>query len=79
MSKPLSVPPPGFDDLSIDDQIDYLHSLWDRIRTVGDTTPVPSWHLEIVRKRAAELESDPGRAMPWEQARAEIGERLTDG
>jgi pimeloyl-ACP methyl ester carboxylesterase len=38
MAKPVPLPPPGFDDLSIDEKIDYLQSLWDRIapRAPGD-------------------------------------------
>ena len=31
MPKPVPLPPPGFDDLSVDEKIDYLQSLWDRI------------------------------------------------
>ena len=31
MLKPVPLPPPGFDDLSVDEKIDYLQSLWDRI------------------------------------------------
>jgi hypothetical protein len=33
MPQALPVPPPGFDPLSIDDPIDYVQSLWDRIET----------------------------------------------
>jgi hypothetical protein len=29
MAVPL--PPPGFDDLSVDEKLDYLQSLWERI------------------------------------------------
>ena len=76
MSKPLPNPPPGFDDLSVEDQIEYLQSLWDRITTAADKVPVPAWHAEIIRKRVAELEADPGSAIPWEQAREEVVRRL---
>ena len=31
MSKIVPIPPPGFDDLSVDEQIDFVQSLWDRI------------------------------------------------
>jgi hypothetical protein len=31
MGQPLTVPPPGFDDLPVEDQIDYVQALWDRI------------------------------------------------
>ena len=76
MSKPLPNPPPGFDDLSVDEQIEYLQSLWDRVTVAADTVPVPAWHAEIIRKRVAELEADPDSAIPWDQAREEIVRRL---
>lgn len=31
MSKKVPTPPPGFDDLPVDEQIDFVQSLWDRI------------------------------------------------
>lgn len=76
MSAPLPNPPPGFDDLNVDEQIDYLQSLWDRVAAAADRAPVPAWHTEIIRKRVAELESDPGSAVPWDKAREEIASRL---
>lgn len=77
MSTPLPDPPPGFDDLSVDDQIDYLQSLWDRVAAAADKVPVPAWHSEIIRKRLAELESDPDSAVPWDKAKEEITSRLS--
>jgi hypothetical protein len=32
MAKPVPLPPPGFDDLSVDEKIDYVQSLWDESR-----------------------------------------------
>ena len=76
MSRPLPNPPPGFDDLSVDEQIEYLQSLWDRVTAAAAKVPVPAWHTEIIRKRVAELEADPDSAVPWDQAREEIVRRL---
>lgn len=30
MTNPVPLPPPGFDALSVDEQIEYVQSLWDR-------------------------------------------------
>ena len=79
MSRPLPNPPPGFDKLSVDEQIEYLQSLWDRITAAADEVPVPAWHTEIIRKRAAELDANPDSAVPWDQARQEIIRRLAKG
>jgi hypothetical protein len=40
---------PGFDDLSVEEKIDYLHSLWDRIAATPETVPVSEWHLDRSR------------------------------
>ena len=48
---PVSFPPPGFDDLSVDEKIDYLQSLWDRIAATPVTIPVSGWHREIIDER----------------------------
>jgi hypothetical protein len=31
MANPVPLPPPGFDDLTVDEQISHVQSLWDRI------------------------------------------------
>ena len=50
MPKPV-MPPPGFDELSVEEQIEYLQSLWDRIAASPEQVPVPDWHLEILDQR----------------------------
>jgi hypothetical protein len=48
-------PPPGFDDLSVDEKLDYLQSLWERTAAAAATIPVPDWHHEVVRERLDDL------------------------
>jgi putative addiction module component (TIGR02574 family) len=60
MPTPVPLPPPGFDELSIDEKIDYLQSLWDRIAATPQTIPVPDWHREILAERLKDLEEDAG-------------------
>jgi hypothetical protein len=57
MPKPVPLPPPGFDDLSVDEKIDYLQSLWDRIAAMPETIPVPHWHHEIIDERLKDLKA----------------------
>ena len=40
MTNPVPLPPPGFDDLSIDEQIEYVQSFWDLIAATPKQVPV---------------------------------------
>lgn len=76
MAKPLPVPPPGFDDLSVEEKVDYVQSLWDRIVVHPDDVPVPDWHRRIVNERLAAHRADPGAVVPWEDVRTELLDKL---
>ena len=55
--KPVAIPPAGFDDLSVKEQIDYVQSLWDRI--------VTTFHgIEELRERLTDCEANPEQ--PWQ-------------
>jgi putative addiction module component (TIGR02574 family) len=66
MPKPVSLPPPGFDELSVDEKIDYLQSLWDWIAATPESIPVPDWHREILDERLKDLEADLGAGDSWD-------------
>ena len=72
MSHALQVPPPGFEDLSVEEQIEYIHSLWEVLAARPDRVPVPQWHREILDERLVEFERDPEEGSPWEELRAEL-------
>jgi putative addiction module component (TIGR02574 family) len=76
MPRALPLPPPGFDDLSVDEKLDYVQSLWDRIVTAPEKLPVPDWHQRIITERLEAHRTDPGAARPWEEARNEITGKL---
>lgn len=56
--------PPGFSELSVAEQIDYVLTLWERIGDNLEGIPVPDWHLEIVRERRAAYHRNPENATP---------------
>ena len=64
-SNSVPLPPPGFDDLSVDEKIDYLQSLWDRIAATPAAIPVPEWHHEILEQRVNDLDANPGSGETW--------------
>jgi putative addiction module component (TIGR02574 family) len=70
MSDHVRTPPPGFDELPVEDQIEYVQSLWDRIAAHPDRVPVPEWHLHELRRRERADES--AEASTWEEVRERI-------
>ncbi len=78
MSKPISSPPPGFDELTVDERIDFVQSLWDRIAATPEQVPVPEWHRRIIRERLASYRTNPDAGRSWADARAEITDKLRD-
>ena len=78
MGEAVPNPPPGFDGLSPDEQIEYVQALWDRIAASLDRVRVPDWHVRIVRERLASYVADPGAGRSWEQVQADIRAKLGD-
>ena len=78
MAANFPLPPPGFDDLATDDQIDYVQQLWDRIAARPDQVPVPDWHRQVIRQRLAEQQTESAEARPWDEVRDEIQGKLKD-
>ena len=72
MAQPLQVPPPGFDDLSADEQIDYVQTLWDRIASSETKLPIPDWHREVLGERLADLDANPNAGRPWDEVEADL-------
>ena len=63
MPTPNPLPPPGFDDLSTDEKIDYLALLWDRITT--PTATIDSGTEKAIAERVRDLDSDPDSGDPF--------------
>ncbi len=72
MSQTIPLPPPGFDALSVEEQIDYLQSLWDRIAARPEEVPVPDWHRQILSERMAAYDANPSEGKPWEEFEEEL-------
>lgn len=79
MQSMLMCPPVGFDDLSIEEQIDYVQSLWERIVMKNDreSVPVPAWHRRVLEARLTEFEANPEAGRPWEEVEADLLEGLS--
>jgi putative addiction module component (TIGR02574 family) len=68
----LPVPPPGFDDLTPEDKVRYVGSLWDRIVADQDRLPISEAQRALVRERLAAHAANPATARPWSDVRREI-------
>ena len=78
MKHPLPIPPPGFDDLDVGQQIEYVQALWDRIAANAVAVPVPEWHREILDERLADLEAHPEASRPWDEVKARLLRSVRD-
>lgn len=77
MGTPLTVPPPGFDDLSVEEQVDYVHALWERVAASANRLPLPEWQRELLEERLEDMERNPDDSVPWEEVREELQAKLT--
>jgi hypothetical protein len=59
MTPPVPFPPPGLDDLSVDEKLEYLELVWNRVATTPEALAVPDWHREVISERLRDFESNP--------------------
>jgi putative addiction module component (TIGR02574 family) len=78
MSKIRPTPPLGFDDLPVDEQIDFVQSLWDRIAATSEQVPVPEWHRQIIREGLVAYNANPSAGRLWTDVRTDIDRKLRD-
>ena len=69
------LPPPGFDRLPVDEQVDYVQSLWDSIAATVDQVPLHEWQQALLSERLAAHQQAPDEARPWR----EVIERVQAG
>lgn len=77
MVKTMPIPPPGFDELSAEEKLDYVQSLWDRIAASPEEVPVPEWHKQIISERLAAYRANPDEGRTWEQVQESIQHKLS--
>lgn len=76
MGSPVPIPPPGFEDLSVDEKIEYVQSLWDHIASDVETVPLTDWQKQLLDERLQDFEQNPDSGVPWSQVRAGILRKL---
>jgi putative addiction module component (TIGR02574 family) len=78
MPHSLPLPPPGFDDLPVDEQIDYVQSLWDHIAASVEQVPLHEWQQAILEERLAAHRRAPQESRPSEEVIERLQGRLRD-
>ncbi len=76
MAHAVPIPPPGFEDLSVDEQVEYVQSLWERISARPGDVAVPEWHRAEIRERLAQLDANPQVGRLWSEVRDELLRKL---
>ncbi len=80
MKPALKTPPPGFDEMSTNDQLDYVAALWARMLAVKETLPVPDWHRQVVAERVAEYRAgEAGDGREWNEVQKDPESQASPG
>ncbi len=74
MSQALPIPPPGFDGLSIEEQIEYVEALWDHIAARPERVQIPQWHREVLAERLAKYRSGVDGEKTWDEFEQDLTE-----
>jgi putative addiction module component (TIGR02574 family) len=78
MAQPLTLPPPGFEALTLDEKIEYLEELWDSLAHEPVSLPIPEWHRDLARERMAFYRDNPKAVREWSEVRDEILTHLSE-
>ena len=61
-----------FDALPLEEQLDVVQTLWERIARKPEALPTPEWHLQIVRERLAAHRDGLEESLDWTELREEL-------
>ena len=76
MARPVPMPPPGFDDLSSEEKVGYVQSLWDLISADQSEILVPEWHRSELKRRLREREGSDADSRIWNEVQSELRQNL---
>ena len=70
MTSKVPFPPPGFDELSADEQIEYVNKLGDRIPALPDDISDPD--IAFIEERMAYYEKNGMEEISWDELKKEL-------
>ena len=68
-------PPPGFEELTPREKVQYIAALWDRVVDKQDDLPLSSWQRELAHARLTARQVDTA-TLAWSQVRSELESKL---
>ena len=72
MSSQLPFPPPGFDGLPPEEQLDYIEGLLNYVSSGKRYADIPDCHREILEERLAYYRENGFVGTPWEEFQEEL-------
>jgi putative addiction module component (TIGR02574 family) len=72
MSTQIPIPPPGFDGLSVEEQIAYVEELLDYVKAHPGYVKIPEWHMEILLERMNRYRAAGFEGKTWEELEKEL-------
>jgi putative addiction module component (TIGR02574 family) len=68
VGQPLQNPPPGFDELTVEEKLAYVRQLWARVLSSEEVGLSDAQEAELKRRVAAHR-AEPSAAVPWTEVR----------
>ena len=65
-------PPVPFDDMTLDERIIYVQSLWDRIADEAERVPISRELAAELDNRLAEYRTDPSAVLTWTEVESDV-------
>jgi hypothetical protein len=68
--------PPGFEQMSREEQVEYVRRLWEYVSPTDEELPVPDWQLELVEERLERFRNSDVRGSTTEEVQQRMLERF---
>lgn len=65
----------GIDRLSLDDRLALVQEIWDSIADEGQGLPLSDDLKELLARRRADLDANPGHVLTWEEIKQHVREK----
>ena len=64
-------------EMSVEEKLQAMEALWEDLSRNAASLESPAWHEEVLRERDRQIEAGEASFMDWEQAKAQIRNRVS--